>query len=269
MGGKLTELDNGTIREVDGKGNGDGGSTGGTSTASPETSGRGKGSGGTDTASGGGNTEKGNTVSKADELSLLTDEERTRYATANESERKKILKNAKRRQRYAEQKQAKGQNVKPRKVNGTKNNTVPPLDVTQLNLIIAGISSAIASRPNCSHWLLTPEEINSITVPLSKMIAESEALAGMGQYSNQIALVMACLTVFAPRLFITAQMTKEAKKLERTGQHTETNYRDGKSGTVGKTKSSDIKSDNRDNRKLTADNSANDKNVPVYGVPIA
>ena len=231
MGGKLTELDNGIIREVDNKGNGDGGSTGGTSTAPTETSGTGRGgSGRTDTASGGGgNTEKGNTVSKADELSLLTDEERTRYATANETERKKILKNAKRRQRYAEQKQAKGQNVKPRKVNGTKNSSVPPLDVTQLNLIIAGISSAIASRPNCSHWLLTTEEINSITVPLSKMIAESEALSSMGQYSNQIALVMACLTVFAPRLFITAQISKEAKKLERTGQHTDTNYRDGKS----------------------------------------
>lgn len=268
MGGKLTELDNSIIREVDDKSNGDG-STGGTSTASSETSGRGKGSGGTDTASGGGNTEKGNTVSKADELSLLTDEERTRYATANETERKKILKNAKRRQRYAEQKQAKGQNVKPRKVNGTKNSTVPPLDVTQLNLIIAGISSAIASRPNCSHWLLTPEEINSITVPLSKMIAESEALAGMGQYSNQIALVMACLTVFAPRLFITAQMTKEAKKLERTGQHTDTNYRDGKSGTVGKTKGSDSKSDNGNNRVASSNNTNTDKNIPFYGVPIA
>lgn len=271
MGGKITELDNGTVREIDTEKGGRG--TGGESKSTTDTkaSGTGRGTGGgTDTASASGTAEKGNTVSKADELSVLTDEERTLYATANETEKKRILKNAKRRQRYAEQKQAKGQSVKPRKVNGTKNtNTVNAFDVTQLNLIFAGLSGAIASRPNCSHWLLTPEEINSITVPLSKMLAESETFAGMGQYSNQIALVMACLTVFGPRLFITVQQSKEAKQIERTGQHTDTNYRERKSRDSRKTKESDRKPDNGSIRDSSSHNSNDDKNIPFYGVPIA
>lgn len=269
MGGTITAVNEGLDGKVNSKTDGaSGGSTQGTSTASPETRAP-AGARGTDSPSAPSGGEKILTSEKADGLSILTDEERTLYATANETEKKRILKNAKRRQRYAEQKQSKGQTVKPRKVNGNKKDTSPALDVTQLNLIIAGVSTAIASRPNCQHWLLSEAEINSITVPLSKMLAESEMFSGMGQYSNQIALVMACLTVFAPRLFITLQMTKEAKNLERTGQHTDTNYRESKSGTPRKTKDSNIKSDNRADRNTPANGRNDDKDLFLFGSPIA
>lgn len=218
----------------------------------------------------GGTAEKRITVPKADELSVLTEEERQAYMTADESEQKRILRNAKRRERYAQQKQASGQEVKPRKVKQNKKSETTAFDVTQLNLIIAGVSTAVASRPNCEHWLLTPEEINSITVPLSKMLAESETFANMGQYSNQIALVMACLTVFGPRLFITVQKTKEVKRVERTKQHTDTNVRDTKNGAFGKAKTS-----NSDNHRTNgggnkkSDDNHDDSSILLYGVPLA
>lgn len=277
MGGntdKLGKQINGGV-DIKGNGNNDGGKTD-RSTTPPKSNTDGNGNTGTGT--GNGNTGNGNTGTvervisvPTDELSILTDEEKVKYQTASEQERKTILRNAKRRQRYAEQKQANGQEVKPRKVNkNTKKKDNVTFDVTQLNLIVAGVSTAIASRPNCEHWALQPAEIESITVPLAKMLAESETFAGMGQYSNQIALVMACFTVIVPRLFITVQKTKEVKKLERTGQHTDTNYRDGKSGTPRKTKDSNSQHNGGNVIRNEKSNGHNDvQSMPFYGDPLA
>lgn len=209
----------------------------------------------------------GSTGGKAEEkelsrLAILTEEEKALYATGDDTEKKRIMRNAKKRERYRQQKQAGGQTVKPRKVRGKKEPETA-IDVTQLNLIIAGVSSAVASRPNCEHWLLTEGEINSITIPLSKMLAESTMFANMGQYSNQIALVMACITVFAPRLMITAQKQKEVKKRARTGQQTDTNVRD-----IGEKKTSNSKSDRRNDNESSSNGKNNDNTVPFYGVPI-
>ena len=195
-------------------------------------------------------------------LAILTEEEKVLYAAGDDTEKKRIMRNAKKRERYRQQKQAGGQTVKPRKVRGKKE-PENVLDVTQLNLIIAGVSSAIASRPNCEHWLLTEAEINSITTPLAKMMAESTMFTNMGQYSNQIALVMACITVFAPRLMITAQKQKEVKKRARTGQNTDTNVRD----TLEK-KKSHTESDRGNDKKSSSNGSDNGNTVPFYGVPI-
>ena len=138
-------------------------------------------------------------------------------------------------------------------------------DTSNINLVIAGISSAIASRPNCEHWLLTEQEINSITVPLVNMIKESEKLEKLGEYSNQIALATACLTIFAPRVIITAQKSKEAKKVAKTGQHTNT----VPERTVGEKERSNSKSNRGNDNKPTSNGANDDKAVPFYGPAIA
>ena len=227
----------------------------GTSTENKSTANSGTGAG---TTAGAGTTEE----KELSRLAILTEEEKALYASGDDTEKKRIMRNAKKRERYRQQKQAGGQTVKPRKVRGKKE-PENVLDVTQLNLIIAGVSAAIASRPNCEHWLLTEAEINSITTPLSKMLAASTMFANMGQYSNQIALVMACITVFAPRLMITAQKQKEVKKRARTGQQTDTNVRD-----IGEKKKSHIESDRGNDKKSTSNGSDNGNTVPFYGVPI-
>lgn len=272
MGGIIKEVDRQSDGKIDGIPSGAGTGTDRTSsdTSDTRTDRRGTGTGagaGTDT---GGNTEKGKPSEKVSELSLLTDEELKQYQTANASEQKRILRNAKRRQRYADQKAKNGEQVKPRKVNTAKKTETNAFDVTQLNLIIAGVSCAVASREGMSHWLLTEQEINSITVPLSKMLAESETFASMGQYSNQIALVMACLTVFAPRIFVTIQQSKEKKEHAVTGQHTNTNVRGSETGVTGKTKDSNTPVNRTDDIGVKKSHGSNDdKTVPWYGSALA
>jgi hypothetical protein len=250
---------------------GTGTSSGGTSTTTTNTTSTTGGSGGSGSGTGtggSGNTEtiKGSEIS---ELAILTDEEKTQYLVADETEKKRIMRNAKKRQRYAERKQANGQDVKPRKVKGTKKEeATPALDVTQLNMIVASLSAVVASRPNCEHWLLTEKEINSITVPLSKMLAESPMFANMGQYSNQIALCLACITVFMPRLIVTVQKNKEVKKIARTGQTTNTTVNDERVGTAGKEKKGNNGTDRGNVKKSSSNGSDNADNVPFYGVPI-
>ena len=204
-----------------------------------------------------GNTEE---KEKLSGLAILTEEEKTEYQNADEETRKKIIKRAKARERYRQQK-AQG---KPKKVK--KKEEEPAIDVSQINLIIAGISSAVASRPGCAHWLLTAKEINSITVPLAGMMAESDIFSKMGEYSNQIALVTACVTVFAPRILITAQQTKERKKIERTGNKTDTTVKNGR--ITGEKKNSNSKSDRPDERKPSTSGENNGESVPFYGMPI-
>lgn len=257
------------IEEVRPAGGTNGTSGNGTSAASTGTRTPAGGTGGNGT---GGNpdtgTKAGEKREQISELAILTDEERAAYMTADDAEKKRIMRNARKRERYRQQKASGGQTVKPRKVNGKKQEQTPALDVTQLNLMIAGLSAAIASRPNCEQWLLTEAEINSITVPLSKMLAESETFANMGQYSNQIALTVACFTVFTPRIVTTVQKQKEGKRIARSGQNTNTTVTDSRIRDTGKTENSNIKPDRRNESKPTANGSNDGKELPFYGIPI-
>ena len=130
----------------------------------------------------------------------------------DEKERKRLERNAKRRERYAKEKAEQGQSVKPRKVNTKKKQDEQKLSTEQLNTFVKTISLVVASRPNCEHWLLSDSEIESITTPLAKMLAESEIFEKLGEHSNQIALVTACVTVFMPRIIKTTMIMKEKKK---------------------------------------------------------
>ena len=133
----------------------------------------------------------------------------------DEEKKKREERNAKRRERYAKQKAEQGQTVKPKKVNTKKKKQEDVIDTNQLNIIIKTISTLIASRPNCSHWLLSDAEIESITTPLSKMMQESEIFNKIGEHSNSIALVTACVSIFVPRIIQTTMIVKENKKRVR------------------------------------------------------
>ena len=160
---------------------------------------------------------------------------------------------------------------KPKRTRKKKKEEMQIIDKANLNLMIAGLSAVIASRPDCEHWLLTEQEIDSITTPLCAMMAESEALKNMGQHANQIALVMACITVFMPRLMITAKKQKEKKEREITGNTVKTNVKSDRRGKRNNPITKDRKhteSHSVDNGN-TAPNDKNDGNdLSIYGSPI-
>lgn len=178
-------------------------------------------------------------------------------ASVDDEEAKRQERNAKRRARYAAQKEANGGTVKPRKVN-TKKAQSDVIDTTQINALIATVSAIVASRPDCEHWLLTEKEIDSITQPLAKMLAESEALSKINENSNQIALVIACVSVFAPRLFVTVNKMKEKKEREKVVRK-----------PIEKTKGSIDKSGRGNDKRPSTDANVNMDREPFYGVPVA
>lgn len=219
MGGGIENSNEQPIRiiatENGGETTGQGTSTTSTSTTDSTASSGGNGGRGRGRGTGGNSTESADTSStgketkQVSELAILTDEEKQAYELADANEQKRILRNAKRRERYAKQK-AEGTTPKPKKVN--KKTKTEEIDRTQINAVISGLSSAIASRPNCGHWQMTNEEIDTITKPLCNMLKESEIFEKTLEHSNEIALVTACATVFLPRIFTTVLIEKEKNK---------------------------------------------------------
>ena len=81
--------------------------------------------------------------------------------------------------------------------------------------LITGLSGVVATRPNMAHWMIDKEEAKQISDPLCKVIEKNEQLKKVAEHSDSIALAVACLTVFAPRMYITATMVKEEKKKKK------------------------------------------------------
>lgn len=251
MGAELTERNgevNGEVNKQPDRGTGTGNNGNSSSTTSAGSNGgRGTGRGtGTGTADGNKTTEK--------EFPQVV----TVDTGKSEEERKKEERNAKRRERYAKQKAENGQSVKPRKVNGKKKQSdESPINTEQINALILSLSAIVASRPNCEQWLLAESEVDAITKPLVAMIAESEKLEIITQNSNQIALAVACISVFAPRIMVTVQKMKAEREKEKNVRKVE----QAKADTE------------RLNKQRSGGNATDDKKpsdvVPFYGVPIS
>ena len=264
--GEIVTADNGEVdREIRTAGDTTGGSSKSTSTTDTSTGGRTGGRTGGTTGTDTGTGEKAGEEKVISGLAILTDEEKQQYATADEKERKRLIRNAKRRERYANQKNG---NVKPRKVN-KKKTSEPVVDTSTLNMVIASLSTVVASRPGCEHWALTEKEINSISEPLSKMLQEYDAFSNIGQYSNQIALVMACVTVFMPRVFISLNKLKEKKKNVITGNTTDVSAGRIDTGrNIREEKTGDKKPTGRNGGQSTTHGAINADDVSVYGLPV-
>lgn len=246
MGEKLTERNG----EIDGKAN-EQGRAGGINSDSTSTTSAGSTGGRAGGRDGGNGTDENKTGEKIIPQLVTVDDGKT------DEERKREERNAKRRERYAKQKAENGQSVKPRKVNQSKKQNETTFDRTQINALILSLSAIVASRPNCEQWLLTESEVDAITKPLCAMIAESDKLEMIAQNSNQIALAVACISVFAPRLLVTVQKAKEEKEKKKNVRQAE------------QTKA-DIERLNRNNDSRHAvDGKKSDNVVPFYGVPIS
>ena len=77
--------------------------------------------------------------------------------------------------------------------------------------LITGASGVVASRPDMGHWMIDKKEALQIADPLCKVIEKNEALKKVAEHSDSIALAVACMSVFMPRIFITATISKEKK----------------------------------------------------------
>ena len=168
----------------------------------------------------------------------------------SEEEKKKAERNAKRRARYAEQK------AKPRKVNKQKQE--PQLvSAEQINGLIISVSGIIASRPNCEQWLLTESEVEAITKPLLAIIADSEKVEMIANNSNQIALAIACISAFAPRLLVTVQKMKAEKEKKKNAREADEAKRNVE------------KLNKQHDRESANDAKGSGDVVPFYGLPIS
>lgn len=159
---------------------------------------------------------------------------------------------------------------KPKQTRKRKKKEEPKvIEQNSLNMVIGSISAVVASRPDCEHWLLTESEINTITTPLSKMMEESEMFKNIGEYSNQIALVVACTTVFLPRVIVSVQKVKEKKQREITGNSTDTNVRTGEREPKKKTYSKPVIIDKRDKADTSTNVPDIDTSKLILGSPLA
>lgn len=165
-----------------------------TTTATAQTGDRTDTTGGrTDTA--GGKAGEKDRVSDNTEQNLLTDEQ------------KREERNRRRRERYAEQK---GTIPKPRKVRKTK--TANTIDTTEIDKVLCNISTIVASRPNMAHWQLSEQEVHTITQPLGNILQKYGLFDKVTENSNEIALVVACVSVFAPRIMVSVAVAKQNAK---------------------------------------------------------
>lgn len=214
---------------------------------------------GTDTG-----TATGVNIEKANELAFLNEDEKKAYDVADEQEKKRLVRNAKRRERYVKEKTAQG---KPRRVN-KKKQSEPPVNDESLKLMIVTISGLVASRPNMTHWMLSEKEVDSIVKPLSNILKSYDAFSNLGEHSNEIALAMACITIFVPRIFVTINNEKEKKKHAVTGNITDTNVT-GKRSVTGEKTDSYKRVDKTDGRQSAVSGTGNVHDVSVYGLPLS
>lgn len=161
--------------------------------------------GGTGRTDGGTGRTDGGTAEKEIVPQMVTVEQAS-------EEQKRQERNARRRERYARQKAENGETVKPRKVSGSKAKNEPQgVDQNQINALFSAVTCMVASRPNMSHWLLDEKEIMSITTPLCNVLNKYEVFQKVGENTSEIALAVACVSVFAPRVMISVQQMKANK----------------------------------------------------------
>ena len=87
----------------------------------------------------------------------------------------------------------------------------------QVSALIVALSAIAASRPGLEMMLISKTEADTIATPLCNIIAKSERFKDLGEHTDAIALVTACLVVFAPRIILLANAAKEKKAREKAG----------------------------------------------------
>jgi len=89
----------------------------------------------------------------------------------------------------------------------------------QISAFIVTVSSVVATREGCSHWLISEAEAMQISKPLANILEKSQ-LKVINENADAIALVTACLMIIAPRIILTLQNNKNKKGVKKAnGQH--------------------------------------------------
>jgi len=101
--------------------------------------------------------------------------------------------------------------IKPKRAT-KKSKKSATVDPTQTVVLICTLSSIIASRPNCEHWLISPVEAEQVATPLLKIIEENEKLKEVGKYGDYIALAVACGVIATPRIMLSFDNNKRKKR---------------------------------------------------------
>lgn len=85
-------------------------------------------------------------------------------------------------------------------------------EAEQLDTILVAIFDLVASRPNMGAWKITKAEAHTISVPLCEVLAKYDQLNTFTQNSSEIALIVACISLFVPRLIATVKVKKEVSQ---------------------------------------------------------
>lgn len=120
---------------------------------------------------------------------------------------------------------------KPKKKRTVKKKTQPKKEETGLSAnmvsdLIVGCSQVVATKPENAHWSIDKKEADQIAVPLVKVIEKNENLKKVAEHSDTVALVMACVMVFAPRAYISMNMAKEKKARKKHAVVNEVKHND-------------------------------------------
>lgn len=87
----------------------------------------------------------------------------------------------------------------------------------QISALIVSISSIVAARPGLTMFAISKMEADQIATPLANMIAKSEALKGLSEHADAVALVSACFVVMIPRVMMYFDAQKEKQKAAAGG----------------------------------------------------
>lgn len=87
---------------------------------------------------------------------------------------------------------------------------------TQIQTLIMAMSGILASRPDFAIFALSETEAKQLAEPIANIITNTGYSEQVGKYADHIALVTACLMIFAPRLIVFSQQQK-VKKIEKNG----------------------------------------------------
>lgn len=243
MGEELTKRNDGVKSEADRSAEGKDGARGTSSTATKALN------NGSRTVGGSAGGSEGRAEAGTEKLVVSP------VSTVTDEERKREERNARRRERYAEQK---GGTVKPRKVRGTKKKA-DAIDTTEIDKLIVAVSSVVASRPDMAHWQLSEVEAHSISQPLANVLQKYGAFEKVTENSNEIALGVACVSVFAPRIMLTVAQMKAKPKTNIPVSKKEVKD-DGKSKAERNAKSDD----RHRNDGITTNDSTSSVNLPTY-----
>lgn len=212
---------------------------------------------GTDTGAGG--SSSSGTGEKAGEkrVSQLVVVENNSEKTALTADQKREERNRKRRERYAQDKLTNGGSVKPRKVNQKKKDDT--IGVVHVEGILKTVSVIVASRPGSEHWLLTDSEISQLATPIAGLISDMEKMEHLAKYSNQVTLLVACVTIFAPRIVLSVHKMEVKKRDRKIGND---------NGNVLKPERENKKSDSGDGTDAAGNHADGGGTKPFVGLPV-